>query len=102
MGLNTVVMIYNDNLHDIGNHPDEFVQEIIEKSHMGSRHGEPTSLRWGKLLDVLHSSATHILAVGGNTGKVVHRTPEPYHKKEEYIQILREMASAVGYRLIKR
>jgi len=101
MGINTVVVIHNDSIYDIGNHPSEFVQEIIDKMH--HFQGEAVHIFGGRLIDVLHSSATHMLAVGGNTGKVVHRTLEPsYHKKEDYIKILKEMAEVVGYRLVKK
>lgn len=65
MGMLTPILIRNDWLEDIKNHPEEFVNEILRAANTG----HSTSLMNGAALSLgyNHSSHDRVLVVIGNT-----------------------------------
>jgi hypothetical protein len=83
MGYNTTVVIYNDALHEIRNDPEfgkKLVGVILEqdglrpKSFFASgKQGDYTfSSTAGVVVEQHHADDTAIVAVGGNTGIMIH------------------------------
>lgn len=67
MGLNTTVVILNDYLHDIENDP-EFGKKL---SRAIKNSGFNDSTRGFQVVTCHHNSATSVIAVNGNRGRVI-------------------------------
>lgn len=99
MGFNTTVVVYNDSLSDIESDP-EFGKRLVKaiQEQGGGRekitvfafgaHGSSTA---AVVVDQHHADETSLVAVGGNTGVVVHKQlGGSFLTKEGQDAILRE------------
>lgn len=105
MGWNTSLIIRNDCLHDIENDPAygkkvaDAVKEVIMQDrgvnvHCGSCGASTT------VIETHHADATAIIAVGGNTARVLGYTF--LRNREEFNEdVLRDLALQHGFTLRK-
>lgn len=106
MGYNSVVLILNDCL-----------AEIEQDKNFGKKVSNEI-LKWNKtkretiysgcctnaaeVLSCEHADVTQIIAVGGNCGEVLINCWHVNHStKEGKIQILKDLADKLGYRVVK-
>lgn len=119
MGYNTTILILNDGLSDIKNNLKEWFDKV--QHHIGLNHTSDAGTRDGKahysLGDVSagchanpstvvathHADETLVIAVGGNCATVLgHFWNANHHTDEAQLKLLKEMADARGYRLVKK
>lgn len=105
MGFNTTVMICNDVLHEIEKDKDfgAKLYEAISNLHGGEQFGLRTEFMGGgvKAIETHHASGYVLVAVGGNTGKVIGHTIEPPTTYEEKVEWVKAIARSVGFYLRK-
>lgn len=72
MGFNSVVVILNDCLHEIESDP-EFGKKVAQaiRAHGARPEHRPYITGQTQVLSVEHADTMQIVAVGGNTGRVV-------------------------------
>lgn len=108
MGLNSTLIILNDGLHQISEDKDfgQKVADAIQKV----RHGKPEVISSGShanvayVVETHHADYTSIVAVGGNHATQIGTThgTTHHHKDETQIEILKQLAEKMGYRLVKK
>jgi hypothetical protein len=96
MGLNTVIMINNDYLCDLDDSRAHWALELLIAIR-GMKTGGVRTFPWTKLVSMSHSDSTQVVAVGGNTGELLHVTG-----KRDKLDLIREMAEEAGYTLVKK
>jgi len=97
MGYNTAIMILNDTLGTIEEHPDEFVRVI--KAHLEEcRTGAPFSIRIrgtkvGEITCCEHSGTTNVVLMGGNSSVHVGTIEggRALNKRAEQKEVLRRV-----------
>lgn len=109
MGLNTIVLIHNDSLGAIeqDNLFGKNLHEVISSLHHNSRQSD----RWvsalghvnaAEVISTAHADNFQIVACGQNSGKLLGIVGGPFPKDEETsLQLLRNLASSLGYSLRK-
>lgn len=99
MGYNSVVLILNDRLNEISR-PD-FGKNLADAIREISGTGEPVELRgqFGQtmVLSCQHADIMQIVAVGGNTGRVIGTGS--YDDTDD--QLLQKMAKRAGYKFTR-
>lgn len=96
MGLNTPAIIMNDLLHEMERDPDagrHIAYAVIDRDHFDA------SALGVKVLPCGHSSAMQIVAVGGNTIRLIGWSNSCHDSDEE---LLRKLADQMGYKLVKK
>ena len=105
MGYNTTVVICNDVLHEIADDPKfgAKLDEAIRNLGTGERYGLRTEFMGGgvKAIETHHANGYALVAVGGNTGKVVGHTMKPPTTYEEKVRWIKEQARSLGFYLRK-
>lgn len=91
MGMNSTVLILNDQLHDIAADPQTFVDCLLGACNGG------TPIEWttGKLVACHHADDTAIIAVSGNQAKVLGYAGP----RLDDIEALKQVANQLGYEL---
>jgi hypothetical protein len=107
MGYNTTVVIMNDTLGYIEQDPD-FGKELVNairilpwrKPAPVSSRGAPAAAR---VIETHHNRDMAVVAIGGNTGVVIGSAgpDEVLASDSAEIDMLRELARNMGYRLVK-
>ena len=109
MGINTTVVILNDALNEIENDPDfgKNLGDAIRKH--GFMSSPTTSVSSGgfcdaaEVIEMHHSECRAIIEVGGSMGvKLFDDVGKIKYSKERTLNIVKEMAKQLGYRLVKR
>lgn len=102
MGWNATVIILNDRLGDIEREPHfgRLLSEAIQDQH-GS--GKPLGLGYGaQVVEQHHADGTAVVAVGGNGATVLGYVLGYHHREADaQLEIVRALAAARGYRLVK-
>lgn len=109
MGFNSSLYISNDSLHEIENDPN-FGAKVAQAIQKHYSSGKPVEIdtenrsRVACVMSCSHSTETTILAVGGNHSTVLATIPnEGKHSKEEdQVELLKQLASQLGYKLVKK
>ena len=101
MGWNSTIVILNDELHRIAE-DKEFGRKVSDKlgEHTVGRERSPRYNAF-EVAAQHHMDATSIIAVGGNTSKVLAMTRGSYRSEEDVARLLKELAADYGYRLPK-
>ena len=102
MGMMTNITILNDHINEINDDPvkwwDNVYNQICSSGARKENYSNDTTVN-----SVEHADTTTILAVGGNHTTVLgHTHNTSHHKSEEQIQILKHLASKLGYRIVKK
>jgi len=102
MGLMTNVTILNDHINEINEDPlawwNTVYHQICSSQARDVNYSNNTTVN-----SVEHADTTTILAVGGNHTTVLgYTTNTSHHKEEEQVEILKALASNLGYRLVKK
>jgi hypothetical protein len=115
MGMNTAFMVLNDRVHDIAR--DKNVGKLISDMVAESYSSFPDHVRCGipimvgdqmvgihsgtgiSCLSSVHADYTQVVAVGGNTMRRIG-TGGGFRSTDE--ELLRTLASDLGYRLVKK
>lgn len=103
MGLNTVVMLCNDRLHDLEEMGATFAHALYRAIQGMER--KDIGLAGAKVISISHSGDMQIVAVGGNRGEllgVVSNTTYALPEAERPVAILRDLARQHGYYLAKK
>ena len=108
MGLNSTVIILNDGLHEI-QEDKEFgakVAAAIQKLRPNQAEviGSGSHSNVAYVVETHHADNTAIIAVGGNHASnlgVTFKTTH-HHKEDVQIDILKQLADRLGYRLVKK
>lgn len=109
MGFNTTVVILNDGMGVIKDHPQEFVDNLIQKMlGFGRLREGPLNVACGyhanvaQVVECHHASETAVVAVGGNCGTLMGMVGQSRHcDTESQVSILKSLAKQMGYRLVK-
>jgi len=110
MGFNTTVFICNDAFSAMQNDPKGFVGKIVEGT-MRCQPDKPFEFGLGnqgngfQVVSCEHADIVTLIAAGGN-----HATPlghafmgvRGHHTAEGQVEILRQIADRLGYRLVKK
>lgn len=115
MGYNSGLIILNDALHVIKDNPLEFTEQVVRAIQLsggrlqtGTRvdifvggHGNAASL-----FHMAHADEHQVYVVGGNTAFAVPggftRIGGYQDPKETNLALIKQMADAAGYRLVKK
>lgn len=111
MGWNTGVIILNDALGQIEDHPEEFVQNLRQAIGEYLRYG-------GKSVDIAvgghvnaaavfhqsHADNTGVYAIGGNHATRLLETYNGgrHHSDEDKVALLKQLAEEMGYNISKK
>lgn len=108
MGFNSTVIVRNDALGCIKADP-EFGKKVADAigslSHIkkGIDIASGYNANAATVVETHHASNTAIVAVGGNHATVIGWAGDvPHHEEAGQIDILRELAEKLGYRLVKK
>jgi hypothetical protein len=95
MGLNTACIIRNDFLHQLRDDPKlgEKIWGAVVSRGRGEYHGQGFDV-----LPSCHADYIQVVAIGGNT---IRRLGYGGDYKADDIEILRNLASRMGYRIVK-
>lgn len=102
MGFNTTILILNDACHHIKD-DKQFAKKLASAIDELSLGG-PVNISAGNhcnaalAIESHHASAYSVIAVGGNTARVIGYTG----LLDSDVEVLRELASQQGYRLVKK
>ncbi len=108
MGWNTTVVVMNDSLGAIEQDPAfgrNFARACAEMH--GSRHSIDVPAlghcNAATVIETHHADGTVLVAVGGNYGTRLHSTYGfCHHEREQKERLLRELADAFGYRIVRK
>ena len=72
MGYNSTILVLNDRLHEIEGDP-EFGKKVANaiRSHHVRNDRQPYITGQTTVIDVQHADTMQVIAVGGNTGRVI-------------------------------
>lgn len=99
MGYNTTILVLNDAVSHIQNHPADFADGIYEAIIGGSKRITAGGMTAAEMICCDHANTIHVVAVGGNTGFVVTSLPD--RPKDIETEALKSLAKKLGYRLTK-
>lgn len=115
MGFNSVIVILNDGLHDIKQNPVQFTAGVVNAICQGGGHlreGNHIDIPVGNhgnaasLVHMAHADIHNAYLVGGNTARFIPGGSIVYSAyrdpKQVDIELLKSMADAAGYRLVKK
>jgi len=114
MGFNSTVVVYNDALHDIEQHGDEFAANLVSAIlRVGAGREETVDVPCGChanaaiVVDSHHADQQVAMIVGGNLGQRIGRGYAGHwslnmSKAEDRLKVLRTLAEAEGYTLRKK
>lgn len=111
MGWNTGVIILNDALGTIEDHPEEFVRNL--RRAMGdylSTRGEPVDIAVGGHVNAAsvfhqsHADTTGVFAIGGNHATRLMETYNGgrHHTDEDKLKLLKQLADEMGYNISRK
>ena len=101
MGLMTNITILNDRLSEINEDSVTWWKNVYHQI-CSTRARKENYSNTTIVNSVEHAEVTTILAVGGNHTTVLgHTSDTRYHEEESQIEILKALAKARGYRLVK-
>jgi hypothetical protein len=107
MGYNTGVMILNDALDTIRDHPKQFVDGIWDA--VGLWRGRPTTFPVGNygnpatVFHMGHADQVGVYSIGANCVHPMYIGFEHYHTTDAgKLELLRQMAKEMGYDLRRR
>lgn len=102
MGLNTTLLILNDYLGELEK-TENIGNKLVDIIHRGyvadSLVNDYSSIPGVRVIDTTRSSHQHLLLVGGNTSVFVGSVPK---WSNEPIEIIRQMADELGYKLVRK
>ena len=104
MGFNSTILILNDRLHEIENDPEFGAKLAIGINEFGYASERQKSYITGqtKVLSCQHADNMAVIAVGGNCGTKLDTVfGLTHHKEDDKLEIVKQMAENLGYRLEK-
>lgn len=103
MGFNTVVVIRNDGLAEIGTHAEEFVTEVQDRLTAGGEIAVGSHANVATVHPADHADAVVLIAVGGNYSTKVYTGAYtgPHHTEDGAVVLLRQWAESLGYCLTR-
>ena len=102
MGIITNITMLNDHINTINEDPVKWWNEVCHQI-CSLRAREQNYSNATTVNSVEHSDTTTVLAVGGNHTTVLGYSPNiNHHKKEAQVEILKALASDLGYSLVKK
>lgn len=111
MGFNSTVIVMNDALGSIEKDKD-FGRKLSDGIRDLYSRRKPTDLvdvsaggyvNAASVIEQHHADSTAIIAVGGNYGTVLgHYWSYSHHEPASQLNILKHLASEMGYRLVKK
>jgi hypothetical protein len=114
MGLNSAILLLNDALHDIENNPIEFTKKVVQAiqgsgfslSKKGVDIGVGSHGNAATLFHMAHADEHQVYLVGGNQAVPIERGCTYISGYEDpqktNLKLLKQMADAAGYRLVKK
>lgn len=113
MGFNTTLLIRNDALAHIESNPEEFVKNLsnamatlgYQKGSMNGNIPCGSHCNAAQVITNTHADLTHIIAAGENYASVlgtVSAGNKGHHEPEQQIEILKQLAEQLGYKLSKK
>jgi len=108
MGFNTTIVIHNDALGELKENPDIGKRLFHKILQAGTGRKENEVPRWqrsfgpGFVVETHHADDTALIAVGGNDATILHMSRHSHHTEEHQIELLREWADRLGYRISKK
>ena len=115
MGFNSVVIIRNDSLHVIAENGLTFTEKVvsaIRESGGGLREGSYVDIgiqghvNAASLFHMAHADVHKAYLIGGNTARFIPGGSVVYtawrDPKQVDLELLKSMADAAGYRLVKK
>lgn len=94
MGYNTTVILLNDHLSEIEDHPEYFARRLLEAIHRNWTTGQKEDFTCGLVITQDHADTVAIIAVGGNYGTVLRKFDlykEPHHHPEDRKKLIRQL-----------
>lgn len=107
MGLNSVIVIANDYLHDIVEQiikdPKSFTDALSQRINAPSQPADDIFAGRFKVISVAHNDFTNIVLIGGNTGRSIGGFGgTPVDEKVAIEQAIRALADRYGYEVKKK
>lgn len=111
MGLNTGVVILNDALGQIKDHPEEFVQNLrVAIGEYNQNGGKSVDIRVGNHVNAAavfhqsHADNTGVYALGGNHATRLLETYNGgrHHSDEDKLELLKRLADEMGYNISRK
>lgn len=103
MGYESCVLINHDHYQSMADDPARFVKDMWQA--MNKAGGASQGFPGGIALYTDHSKSLRLIAVGKRHGTVLAQTSEDWsapHHKDTQLALVRQAASELGYRLVKK